>query len=80
MSAKRRWFIEVTVKPSSAASSLRQDDAGAWFAQVRSAPAGGRANAELIALVARHFGCRKADISIKRGAASRRKLLQIESD
>jgi uncharacterized protein YggU (UPF0235/DUF167 family) len=30
-------------------------------------------------LVARHFGCRKSAVSIKRGATGRRKLIEIES-
>jgi uncharacterized protein len=72
-------FIEVKVKPSAAQSALRQDASGAWFAELRSPPADGKANAELIALVARHFGCRKAAVSIKRGATGRRKLIEIES-
>jgi len=72
-------FIEVKVKPGAAASALQQDENGAWFAQLRSSPSRGKANAELIGLVAKHFGCRKSSVSIKRGASSRLKLLKIES-
>jgi uncharacterized protein YggU (UPF0235/DUF167 family) len=39
----------------------------------------GEANKELIALVARHFGCRKSAISITSGATARTKLLKIEA-
>jgi uncharacterized protein len=39
----------------------------------------GKANAELIELVAKHFGCRRSDVSIRRGASSRLKLVKIES-
>ncbi len=78
MSGPRR-FIEVKVRPGARESALRQDASGAWFAELRSPPADGKANAELIGLVAKHFGCPKAAVSIKRGASSRLKLLQIES-
>jgi len=78
MSGPRR-FIEVKVRPGARESALRQDASGAWFAELRSPPADGKANAELIGLVAKRFGCPKAAVSIKRGASSRLKLLQIES-
>ncbi|HMK84792.1 MAG TPA: DUF167 domain-containing protein [Steroidobacteraceae bacterium] len=72
-------FIEVKVRPHSATSALRRDESGIWFAELRSSPVDGKANAELIELVARHFGCRKSSVSIKRGASSRLKLIKIES-
>jgi uncharacterized protein YggU (UPF0235/DUF167 family) len=77
--AKAVQFIEVRVKPRSSASALYQDETGAWFAQLRSAPTDGNANAELIALVAKHFDCPRSMVCIKRGAASRVKLVQIAS-
>lgn len=77
MSARPR-FIEVKVKPGAAASALHQDESGAWFAELRSPPSDGQANAELIGLVARHFGCSRSSVSIKRGASSRLKLIKIE--
>jgi len=78
--ASESRFIEVKVKPHSVASSLRQEASGAWVAELRSPPIDGKANAELIALVARHFGCRTTAVSIKRGGTGRKKLLKIESD
>ena len=72
-------FIEVKVKPNSSTSALRQDETGSWFAQLRSPPVEGKANAELIALVAKHFGCRKAAVSIKSGASGRTKLVRVEA-
>jgi hypothetical protein len=77
MSGRPR-FLEVKVRPGAAVSALHQDPAGAWFAELRSPPADGKANAELIGLVARHFGCPKSSVSIKRGASSRLKLLKID--
>ena len=70
--------IEVKVKPNARASLLQQAEDGSWLAQLKAAPVEGKANAELIALVARHFGCAKSAVSIKAGASGRRKLVKIE--
>jgi hypothetical protein len=37
----------------------------------------GKANAELVTLVAERFGCRKADVEIRGGASGRMKLVRI---
>jgi uncharacterized protein YggU (UPF0235/DUF167 family) len=50
---------------------------GTWVATLKSPPVDGKANAELIGLVAAHFRCPKAAVSIKSGAASRLKLVSI---
>jgi uncharacterized protein (TIGR00251 family) len=71
-------FLSIKVKPNSRASALKQNEDGTWLAQIKSPPVDGKANEELIALVAKHFRCRKSEVSIKSGAASRTKLLQIE--
>jgi uncharacterized protein (TIGR00251 family) len=44
---------------------------------VKAPPVDGKANEALIALVAGHFGVRKAQVSIKSGASSRLKLVSI---
>ncbi len=69
--------IQVKVKPNARASVLEQAVDGTWIAQLKSPPADGKANEELIALVAKRFGCRKADITIKAGASARTKRLSI---
>jgi uncharacterized protein len=46
---------------------------------LKSLPIDGKANEELIALVAKQFGCRKADVKIKTGAGGRMKFVQIAS-
>jgi len=48
-------------------------------AQVKAPAIEGRANKELIALVAEHFQCAKAAVSIKSGASGRVKVLKIET-
>lgn len=71
--------IRVKVKPNSRVSALESVEGGAWLARLKSAPIGGKANEELIALVAEHFKCGKASVSIKSGAASRMKWVRIKT-
>ena len=70
-------IIQVRVKPNSNSSTLEQGADGTWLARVRSAPVDGKANEELIALVASRFGCRKSAVSIKSGGSGRMKLVRI---
>jgi uncharacterized protein len=70
--------IQIKVKPNSRASLLEQKEDGTWLAQLKSPPVDGKANEELIALVARHFGCRKSEVEIKSGASGRVKLVRVE--
>lgn len=67
----------VKAKPNARASSLTQQDDGTWLAQLKSLPVDGKANVELIALVALQFGCRKTQVTIKTGGASRLKRVEI---
>ncbi len=71
-------LLQVKVKPNARASVLEEVSPGVWMAQLKSPPVDGRANEELIHLVARHFGCRKSAVSIKSGASGRMKLVRIE--
>jgi hypothetical protein len=76
--ATRSIVIQVKVKPNSRVSALAQAEGGTWLAQVKAAPVDGKANEELIALVAGHFHCPKSAVSIKSGASGRMKLVRIE--
>jgi uncharacterized protein (TIGR00251 family) len=69
--------IRVKVKPNARTSELTLKDDGTWLAKLKAPPVDGKANEELIRLVAEHFGVRKAEVTIKSGAASRLKLLEI---
>jgi uncharacterized protein (TIGR00251 family) len=71
--------IQVRVKPNSRVSTLEQVEGGAWVALLRAAPIDGKANEELIALVASRFHCCKSAVSIKSGASSRMKRVRIEA-
>ena len=71
--------LSVKVKPNARQSRLEQAADGSWLAQLKSAPVEGRANQELIALVARHFGCAKAAVTISSGASSRLKRVRVDA-
>ena len=71
-------IIQIKVKPNSRASLLEQKEDGTWLAQIKSPPVEGKANEELLALVAKHFECRKSAVSIKAGVSGRMKLVRIE--
>jgi uncharacterized protein (TIGR00251 family) len=71
-------LIQVKVKPNARVSLLEEVDGAPWRAQIKSSPVDGKANMDLITLVARHFACSKSAVSIKSGRASRLKLVQID--
>ena len=71
--------LHIKVKPNAKASLLEPAADGTWSAQLKSPPVDGKANRELIELVAERFGCRKADVTIRRGATGRLKLVQIDA-
>jgi len=71
-------ILQVKVKPNARANLLVAQDDGSWLAQIAAPPVDGRANEALVALVARHFGVRRAQVRIKTGGAGRMKLVQID--
>jgi len=75
MAAITLW---VKVKPRSKRSSLTQQPDGSWVAQLKSPPVDGKANEELIALVAEEFKCRRSAVAITSGASSRTKRMRVE--
>lgn len=72
--------IQVKVKPNARSSSLEETEEGLWLAQLKSPPVDGKANEELVALVARRFRCARSAVSIKSGASGRLKLIRIDSE
>jgi uncharacterized protein len=72
--------IQVKVKPNARISTLEEGGDGPWLAQLKSPPVDGKANKELVILIARHLGCPKSAVSIKSGASGRMKLVKIDND
>jgi len=71
-------IFQVTVKPNARASRLVAQEDGTWLAQIAAPAVDGKANAALIALIARHFGVRRVQVRIKTGSSGRIKLVQID--
>jgi len=71
-------IIEIKVKPNARISVLERIENGIWRAQLKSPPVDGKANAELVALVAAQFGCPKSAVTIKSGTSGRTKRVRIE--
>jgi uncharacterized protein len=71
--------LQIKVKPRAKASSLEQAKDGTWVARLRAPPVDGKANEELVALVAEHFHCRTTAVLIKAGASGRMKLVQVQT-
>jgi len=70
--------LRIKVKPNARTSELVEEIDGSWTARVKSPPIDGKANKELIALIADRFSCPKSAVSIKSGASGRSKLVKIE--
>lgn len=73
-------IITVRVQPRSSRPGLEKVGEGEYKARLNSAPEAGRANAELIDLLAEYFDIPRRRIRIIRGAAARLKSVSIEGD
>ncbi|HJP91686.1 MAG TPA: DUF167 domain-containing protein [Pyrinomonadaceae bacterium] len=73
-------YLQIKVKPNARVSELVQLPDGSWQAKLKSPPVDGKANEELVALVAKQFNCHKAAVAIKAGASGRSKLVTIEEE
>ncbi len=69
----------VKVKPGSKNPRIEEGADGSLAVHLKSPPIEGRANEELIARLAEHFGVPKSRIRIKSGTASRNKLIEIKT-
>ena len=70
--------LRVRVKPNARASGVDEAADGTFVVRVKAPPVDGKANAELVTVVAEHFGVSKTRVSIKSGASGRMKLVTIE--
>ena len=74
----RPVLLQIKVKPNARQSVLEETGPGVWIAHLKAPPADGKANAELLALVARQWGLRRSAVSLKSGASSRIKWVRID--
>jgi uncharacterized protein (TIGR00251 family) len=70
--------IRVKAKPGSRESSIEELEDGSFLVKLKAHPVDGKANAELIALLANYFKVSRASVKVKSGAGARTKLVSIE--
>ncbi len=75
---KESITVEVVVTPSAGRSALKLDNTGRLRIYVKAPPEKGRANSEVIKLLAKTLRIARDDISIVSGATSRKKLIKIQ--
>ncbi|MBC6432136.1 DUF167 domain-containing protein [Nostoc sp. HG1] len=71
---------KVKVKPNSKQQKIEEQHDGSLTVYLKSPPVDGKANEELIKLLAKKFDVAKSDIRIKSGLCSRQKLIEIDTD
>jgi uncharacterized protein len=78
--SKNGVLLAVRVHPRSSRAGITGVRDGALLARLNSPPEKGKANSELIELLAEALGVRKTDIEIASGAASRNKKVLIRNN
>lgn len=68
----------VKVKPNSKNQSIKEETDGSLTIQLKSPPVDGKANEELIKILAEKFSVSRSKVKIKSGASSHHKLIEIE--
>jgi hypothetical protein len=71
---------KIKVKPNSKIQKIEEDADGSLSVHLKSPPVDGKANEELIKLLAEKFDVPKSYIKIKSGLSSRQKLIEINTD
>jgi len=70
----------VKVKPNSKQQSVKEETDGSLTIHLKSPPVDGKANEELIKILAKKFDLPKSKIRIKSGLSSRQKLVEIDTN
>ncbi len=70
-------IIEVKVTPRSSKKGVAGVAGGVLAVKLTAPPVDGEANAQLIEVLAAHFGVRAGDVEILKGASSRRKTVKL---
>lgn len=69
----------VKVKPNSKQQSIKEETDGSFTIHLKSPPVDGKANEELIKILAKKFDLPKSKIRIKSGLSSQQKLIEIDT-
>ncbi|MEB3355550.1 MAG: DUF167 domain-containing protein [Synechococcales bacterium] len=70
--------IQVKAKPNSKVQDIQTAADGSLVVRLKSPPTDGKANAELIGLLAEHLQVPRSSIRIKTGLNSRQKLIEVD--
>ena len=70
-------IISVRVKPNSKRIEVIHEADGSYLIFVKAPPLEGKANEELIQVLAKYFGRPKRNITVLRGARGRSKIIEI---
>lgn len=70
-------LYRIKVKPNSKQQQITEEPDGSLTIRLKSPPVDGKANAELIKLLADKFEVPKSAIVIKSGVSSRNKLVEV---
>ncbi len=73
-------ILKIKVIPRSSRSALTLDKQGQIKVYLTSPPEGGKANKELIKLIAHTLGCSQEKVILRTGATSRTKQISLELD
>lgn len=69
---------QIKVKPNSKKQNIEESADGILTVHLKSPPVDGKANKELIELLAKKFNVSKSQIRIKTGLSSKMKLVEID--
>lgn len=78
MSSAKTIRLHVKVQPRSRKQQIQKIGDGEYRVRVLSPPAEGKANREVIAVLASHFGLPISRVKITRGQKSRHKVVVLE--
>ena len=70
--------LTVRVKPNAKHTKATRLEDGSWLLHLKAPPQDGKANAELIALLAQEFGVAQAQVRIRSGQTARTKRVEID--
>jgi uncharacterized protein (TIGR00251 family) len=73
-----RMKLRIKVKPGARMEKFEEQADGSWLAWIKAPPVDGKANEELIRMVANHFDLPRSKITIRSGAGGRLKTVDVE--
>jgi uncharacterized protein (TIGR00251 family) len=77
---KDRIYLNIKVQPRSHKQDITQTGAGSYRVRVVAPPSRGKANKEVIKIIADHFGLPASQVHIVRGKTIRDKVVAIERE